>query len=309
MSNKRILIFGHDGQLAWELQRTFAPLGHVVSLSSKQADFSSPEKLRAIVREQRPDIILNASAYTAVDKAESEPELASTINGTAPGILADEARRAKAIFVHYSTDYVFDGSKMSAYTEFDKPHPISTYGWTKLAGDEAVQSAGGEHLVLRTSWVYSTRGSNFLLTMLRMAAEGRALQVVNDQFGAPTSAASLARATASLLALPLAQPMNSLNGKGGVYNLCNAGATSWYDFACDIFELAHKLAGRPKPSITHVPSSAFIRPAKRPRNSQLSLNRIEQVFGLKMPHWHDALESVMRELFATSGERFHLRVA
>ena len=223
----RILLTGKNGQVGWELQRTLAPLGEVVVLDRRQLDLSDPDQIRERVREISPDLIVNAAAYTAVDRAEAEPEPAMAVNGTAPGLLAEEAKRIGAAIIHYSTDYVFDGAKTTPYTEEDAPNPLNVYGRTKLAGEQAVQAAGVPHLILRTSWVYGMRGKNFLLTILRLAREREELKIVDDQIGAPTWSRTIAEATAQILTSG-AWPVS---GASGIYHLTASGSTSWYGFA------------------------------------------------------------------------------
>src|ERR1035438_209135 len=231
MTNRKMLVFGRIGQVGWELRHKLACLGPVVGVEYPEIDFTKPDSIRNAVRAAAPAVIINAAAYTAVDKAETEPEIAMAINGTAPGVLAEEARRLGSILVHYSTDYVFDGAKQSAYLETDTPNPQNVYGKSKLAGDEAIQAVGGDYLILRTSWVYGARGSNFLLTMLRLAMERDELQIVDDQIGAPTSSECIAQATANILAQLLAPSGRGLDGRSGTYNLTSTGETSWFGFA------------------------------------------------------------------------------
>jgi dTDP-4-dehydrorhamnose reductase len=241
-------------------------------------------------------VIINAAAYTAVDKAESDPELATAINASAPGVIAEEAKRLGSLLVHYSTDYVFDGSKPGPYVETDAPNPINVYGKTKLAGDQAIQSVGGDYLILRTSWVYGARGSNFLLTMLRLAQERAELQIVDDQIGAPTSSECIAQATANLLAQLLAPAGGGLQGRSGIYNLTNSGETSWCGFARSLLTKSAGTFGFKVPNLIPITTSEFPRPAKRPVNSRLSCQRVEQTFGVIMPHWEHALSLVLDTL-------------
>jgi dTDP-4-dehydrorhamnose reductase len=248
------------------------------------------------VRAAEPTVILNAAAYTAVDKAESDPDLAMAINGTAPGVIAEEAKRLGSLLVHYSTDYVFDGTKPSPYVETDAPNPINVYGKTKLAGDQAIQSVGGEYLILRTSWVYGARGSNFLLTMLRLAQERTELQIVDDQIGAPTSSECIAQATANILAQLLAPSGGGLDGRSGTYNLTSTGETTWFGFAKALLTKSSGTFGFTVPSLIPIKTSEFPRPAKRPANSRLSCQRLEQTFGVILPHWEHALSLVLDTL-------------
>jgi dTDP-4-dehydrorhamnose reductase len=289
----RILLTGANGQVGWELRRALAPLGEVAAFDRAGLDLARLDGLIACVRSLAPQVIVNAGAYTTVDRAESEPEKASAINATAPRVLAEEAKRLGAILVHYSTDYVFDGEKAEPYSETDTPNPVSVYGRSKLEGDRAVAGSGCQHLTLRTSWVYGTRGRNFLLTMLRLAREGRSVRVVDDQFGAPTWSREVAEATATLLGKPqLAAP-----GAAGVYHLCAGGSTSWHGFARAIFD-SPELArlGIARPALEAIPTSAYPTPARRPRNSRLDCGRLERRAGVRLAPWDDALRRCMAEL-------------
>ena len=289
----RVLLTGANGQVGSELRRSLAPLGEVVAFDRAGLDLAQPDVLIARVRELAPQAIINAGAYTAVDKAESEPEEASAINATGPRVLAEEARRLGAILVHYSTDYVFDGEKASPYTEADTPNPLSVYGRSKLEGERAVIASGCRHLTLRTGWAYGTRGRNFLLTMLRFAGEGRTLRVVDDQIGAPTWCREIADATATLLARPdLAAP-----GADGLYHLSAGGFTSWFGFARAIFDSPELVRlGIARPTLEAIPASEYPTPARRPRNSRLDCRRLESRAGLRLAPWDDALRRCMVEL-------------
>lgn len=291
MKNPKILIFGHAGQVAWELRRKLACLGQVTSVGYPEVDFCKPDSIREAVRAEEPSIIVNAAAYTAVDKAEAAPELARAINATAPGVIAEEAKRLGSLLVHYSTDYVYDGSKQGPWVETDAPNPLNVYGKTKLAGDEAIQAVGVDHLILRTSWVYGARGSNFLLTMLRLAKERPELRIVDDQRGCPTTSECIAQATANILAQVLAPASDGLAGGSGVYHLTNAGETTWFGFAKAFLE---KQATCPR--LIPIPSSEYPVPARRPANSVLSCERLAGTFGVRMPGWEDALEMVLGTL-------------
>ncbi|MGD0520312.1 MAG: dTDP-4-dehydrorhamnose reductase [Terracidiphilus sp.] len=293
MTKLKVLVLGCTGQVGWELRHRLACLGAVTGVDYPEVDFSKPDSIRKTLRAAGAAVIVNAAAYTAVDKAESEPELAMAINGTAPGVIAEEARRMGSILVHYSTDYVFDGSKQGPYVETDAPHPLNVYGKTKLAGDEAIQAAGGESLILRTSWVYGARGNNFLLTMLRLAREKEELRIVDDQIGSPTSSECIAQATADILAQVLRPGGGGLQGRGGIYNLTCAGETSWFGFAQAFLS---KRAGSAAPRLIPITTSEFPRPAKRPANSRLSCQRVEETFGVLMPDWEDALALVLETL-------------
>ena len=288
----RILVTGANGQVGWELQRTLQTLGKVVAYDRGALDLNSPDSIRARVREMRPGVIVNAGAYTAVDKAESEPELAMAVNGVAPGILAEEAKRLGALLVHYSTDYVFDGTKAEPYLESDAPNPVSVYGSSKLAGEHAIEAAGGAHLIFRTSWVYGSRGKNFLLTMLRLANEREELRVVDDQIGAPTWCRTIAEATAQVLA-----KLSSAEGGAGeralhlsgTYNLTAGGNVSWCGFAKAIVETTRGHRGGAAPKVTPITSAEYPLPARRPANSVLSNQKLQSTFGIVCPPWNHAL--------------------
>jgi dTDP-4-dehydrorhamnose reductase len=295
MKNSRVLVFGRTGQLGWELRHKLACLGPIATVGSPEVDFAKPETIRDAVRAASPAAIVNAAAYTAVDKAESEPELAMAINGTAPGVLAEEAKRLGSLLVHYSTDYVYDGTKQGPWVETDAPNPLNVYGKTKLAGDEAIAAVGCDHLIFRTSWVYGARGNNFLLTMLRLSKERAELRVVDDQTGAPTSSECIAQATADVLAQVLGPAGGGLQGRSGIYNMACSGATTWFGFAKALIERSVSLgAGTPK--LIPIPTSEFPRPATRPANSRLSGLRLEEAFGVRMPDWEEALVLVLETL-------------
>ena len=288
----RILLVGKNGQVGWELQRTLATLGDVVAVDRQGMDLANPDSIRNAIRIIRPDLIVNAAAYTAVDKAESEPDLAMAINGIAPGIMAAEAKRLGAAMIHYSTDYVFDGTKTSPYTEEDEPNPLNVYGKTKLAGEQAVQAVGIPHLIFRTSWVYGLRGNNFLRTVLRLAKERSELKIVDDQIGAPTWSRMIAEATGQILA----QCKLDLREVGGVYNLTATGRTSWYGFAKAILELmslqgAHSslITHHPLPKLIPIATDEYPLPALRPSYSVLSPDKLNQIFGVTLPAWDSSL--------------------
>ncbi|MDD5329858.1 MAG: dTDP-4-dehydrorhamnose reductase [Sulfuricella sp.] len=283
----KILLIGKNGQVGWELQRTLATLGEVVAVGRQGMDLTDSDSIRHAIRSAGPDLIVNAAAHTAVDKAESEPDLAMAINGVAPGIMAEEAGRLGAAMVHYSTDYVFDGARTTPYTEEDAPNPLSVYGKTKLAGERAVQAAGIPHLIFRTSWVYGLRGRNFLLTVLRLAKERDELKIVDDQFGAPTWSRMIAEATAQILA-----QRKDLNEVGGLYHLTAAGQTSWHGFTRAILDHAAK----PSPRLVAIPTADYPLPAPRPRNSALDNTKMRQAFGLALPAWDAALALCSQEL-------------
>jgi dTDP-4-dehydrorhamnose reductase len=275
----RVLLTGRNGQIGWELAGALAPLGEILALDRAALDLSDAAALRRAVQENQPDVLVNAAAYTAVDRAESEPEIASRINGAAPAVLAEEARRCGALLVHYSTDYVFDGEKRAPYTEEDPPHPANAYGRSKLEGERAIQASGCRHVILRTSWVYSSRGQNFLRTILRLARERNELRVVDDQVGAPTSAIAIARATVAILRHP---------GAEGLFHMSAAGSTSWHGFAAAILE-HERLATR----LVAIRSEDYPSAAQRPRNSLLDNARLRKALGLSLPDWRDELREVL----------------
>ncbi|MFH1817381.1 MAG: dTDP-4-dehydrorhamnose reductase [Pseudomonadota bacterium] len=283
----RILLTGARGQVGWELRRTLSCLGEVVALDSRSMNLADADAnaVHQTVREMAPNIIVNPAAYTAVDKAESEPELAHTVNAVAPGVLAEEAARLGALLVHYSTDYVFNGSGSTPWKEDDACDPLNVYGATKLAGERAIQAAGCRHLIFRTSWVYGARGSNFLLTMRRLMRERPELKIVADQIGAPTWCRDLAEATAQVLG-QIASPMSAANQAEpwGIYHVTNAGETSWHGFAEAI--QAHDGADV---RLLPIPSSDYPTPAKRPLNSRLNNDKLERTFGLRLQDWRAAL--------------------
>ncbi|MBZ0096880.1 MAG: dTDP-4-dehydrorhamnose reductase [Sulfuricella sp.] len=287
----KILLTGKNGQVGWELQRTLATLGEVVAFDREGMDLANPDSILIAIRAVRPDLIVNAAAYTAVDKAESEHELAMAINGIAPGIMAEEAKRLGAAMIHYSTDYVFDGTKTSPYTEEDTPNPLSVYGKTKLAGEQAIQAAGISHLIFRTSWVYGARGRNFLLTILRLAKERDELRIVVDQIGAPTWSRMIAEATAQILAQaysPMSHHPLLIAEVSGIYNLTAAGRTSWFGFTQAILENAQMGT-----QVIPIPTSDYPLPAPRPLFSLLSSDKLSKTFGMKLPPWEDALALCM----------------
>jgi len=290
---QKILIFGRIGQVGWELRHKLACLGDISSVEYPEVDFTKPETLQAVVRTVKPQVIVNAAAYTAVDKAETERDLAMAINATGPAVLAEEALKLGSLLVHYSTDYVFNGSGDRPWTETDTPAPLNVYGETKLAGDLAIQVSGCNHLIFRTSWVYGARGSNFLLTMLKLGQERKELSIVADQIGAPTTSESIAQATACVLAQVLSPGAGRKEGSSGVYNLTNGGEASWYDFAKAIFEQTHAKTGAAIPELKPIATSDFPRPAVRPFNSRLNGQKLEDVFGVRLPHWEHALELVL----------------
>jgi len=293
----KILLLGQGGQVGWELQRALAPLGEVVGLdhdsTELHGDFSRPEALAATVAAVKPDLIVNAAAHTAVDKAESELELARAINATAPGVLARCAAETGAWLVHYSTDYVFDGSGETARDETAATGPLSVYGQTKLEGEELIRASGCRHLILRTSWVYAARGGNFARTMLRLAAERERLTVIDDQIGAPTGADLLADLTAQMVRTATSSDLDL----SGVYHAVASGETSWHGYASFVIERAREKGRELKvQTIDPVPTSAFPTPAQRPHNSRLSTHKLQQVFGLRLPPWQQGVERMLTEI-------------
>ena len=293
----KILLFGKGGQVGWELQRSLAPLGDVVTLDHDSTDhcgnFSNPAGLLDTVRDVKPDIIVNAAAHTAVDKAESEPDLVRALNATAPGLLAQEAQRLGAWLVHYSTDYVFDGSGSRAWTETDTPAPLSVYGQTKFEGEQLIQAACQQHLIFRTSWVYAARGGNFAKTMLRLAQERDRLTVIDDQIGAPTGAELLADVTAHALLQAMRRPEDA-----GLYHLAASGETSWWGYARHVLAQAQRLQPdlQLKASeVLAVPSSAFATAARRPHNSRLDTRKLQTTFDLHLPAWQEGVDRMLAE--------------
>jgi dTDP-4-dehydrorhamnose reductase len=291
MKNPKVLIFGRVGQVGWELRHKLACLGQVSSVDFPEIDFSKPETIREAIRAAEPTVIVNAAAYTAVDKAEATPEPAWALNATGPAVIAEEAKRLGALMVHYSTDYVYDGSKEGPWVETDAPGPLNVYGQTKLAGDEAIAAAGCEYLILRTSWVYGARGANFLLTMLRLAKERPELRIVDDQTGSPTTSECIAQATADILAQLLSPSGDGMAGRSGVYHLTNSGATTWFGFAK---EFLSRLPACPR--LTPIKTSEYPVPAKRPVNSALCCEKLAEAFGVRMPSWELALDLVLETL-------------
>ena len=296
----KILLLGKYGQVGWELQRSLAPLGELIALDRHSTDLcgdlSNLAGLADTVRAIRPDVIVNAAAHTAVDRAESELVLANTLNALAPGVLAQEAAQLGALLVHYSTDYVFDGSGERPWQESDTPAPLSVYGHTKLAGEQRVQAAGVRHLIFRTSWVYGARGGNFAKTMLRLAQERERLTVINDQFGAPTGADLLADVTAHAIRQVLARPQDC-----GLYHLAAAGETTWHAYAQHVLaqaRLAQPTLSIKATEVAPVPTSAFPTPARRPLNSRLATQHLQSTFGLTLPPWQQGVNRMLAEVLA-----------
>jgi len=294
----KILLFGKNGQLGWELNRSLQPLGETIALGREEADFSNPESLRDIVRNVKPEVIVNAVAYTAVDKAEDDEDLAAIINSVAPGILAEEALRIDALLIHYSTDYVFDGTKKGPYIETDEPNPVNAYGRTKLAGEQALQSSGCNYLILRTSWVYASRAHNFLLTILKLAKERDELSIVADQIGSPTSARLIADITILCLHQAIKEKRSGIFSSG-LYHLTSSGYTSWHGFSQEIVSTANISldANLKVKNIKEIPTVDYPTPAKRPMNSCLSTNGVEKKFNIHLPDWRDLLRLCMEEVY------------
>jgi len=292
----KILLLGKNGQVGWELQRSLAPLGELVALGSASSggDFTDLDSIAEMVRAVAPDVIVNAAAHTAVDKAESEHELARTINALAPAVLAREAKRLNAWLIHYSTDYVFDGSGDKPWVETDPTGPLSVYGATKLEGEQLIRQSGCKHLIFRTSWVYGARGGNFAKTMLRLGRERDSLKVIDDQTGAPTGADLLADVTAHAIRTVRQHPEIS-----GLYHLVASGETSWHGYASFVLDFARR-AGVPlkaaHDAIQPVPTSAFPTPAKRPHNSRLNTEKLQNTFDLHLPHWQAGVERMLTEI-------------
>jgi dTDP-4-dehydrorhamnose reductase len=292
----RVLITGAGGQVGRELQRSFAGIAEVIACDRSALDLAAPDQIRQKVRDAAPDIILNAGAYTAVDRAETEKELAFAINARAPVILAEEAIRASALLVHYSTDYVFNGTKTGPWIETDQTGPLNVYGASKLAGEEAIRAVGGRYLIFRTSWVYGPEGKNFVLTMLRLGRERESLNVVDDQVGAPTSSIELAAATCTIASGILTDQFSASPECSGIYNMTCSGAVSWCGFARAIFERAPQLLCGKSPKVNPIPSSEFPTPAKRPMNSVLSNEKLYKQFGVRLAPWESALDDVLTRI-------------
>ncbi|AOB33106.1 dTDP-4-dehydrorhamnose reductase [Bordetella sp. H567] len=295
----KILLLGKNGQVGWELQRSLAPLGELVALDRRghgelSGDLANGPAIMATVKRVKPDVIVNAAAYTAVDKAESEPEVARGINADGPGVLARAAAEYGALLVHYSTDYVFDGSGDQPWKEGDKTHPLSVYGRTKLDGEQQVHAAGCPHLIFRTSWVYAARGGNFAKTMLRLARERETLSVIDDQIGAPTGAELIADVTAHAIVHARMAPALS-----GTYHLVAAGETSWYAYARFVLEKAREAGVElktPLQAVAPIPSSAYKVAAQRPLNSRLDTTLLQQSFGLSLPGWEAGVDRMLTEI-------------
>lgn len=286
----RILLTGKNGQLGWELNHLLLPLGHVFALERNEMDLSKPETLGRVIQEIKPHIIINAAAFTAVDKAESEPELAMTVNGIAPKIMAQEAKKIGAGMIHYSTDYVFDGKATAPYNEEDPTRPLSIYGKSKLAGEKGVSQANIPHIIFRTSWIYSLRGSNFLLTMQKLAQTRKQIKVVNDQTGAPTWSRAIAIGTTQVLGKLLNTGTTTVFPNSGTFHMSCGGETNWFTFAERVLELSG-LSNNTE--LVPIPTDEYPTPAIRPQYSLLSNKKLKQVFNYEMPHWQDALRDCL----------------
>jgi len=297
LNSPRFLITGANGQLGFELQRALAPFGEFIALDRAGCDLSNPDSIRAAVRAAKPDVIFNAGAYTAVDKAESEPDQAHAINAVAPGVIGEEAAKIGALVIHYSTDYVFDGSKAEAYLETDTPSPLSVYGKTKLIGEQALTGSGAKYLIFRTSWVFGLHGKNFIKTILRLASERSELKIVADQFGAPTGAAFLADVSAHIAARYMRDGVQDF--PFGLYHLAARGSTSWCEFARHVVAKAADanwdLQATPD-RILPITTPEYPTPAARPANSCLNTSKFREAFGLQLPDWHTGVDQVLTGL-------------
>jgi dTDP-4-dehydrorhamnose reductase len=293
-----IALIGRNGQIAWDLQGLLPRLGQVFVLGRPEMDLSNPGSLRRALRQLKPSVIVNAAAYTAVDQAEAEPELAMTVNAEAPRVMAEEAKHLGATFITYSTDYVFDGTKTSPYTELDVVNPLGVYGASKLAGDRAVEAVGGNYLIFRTSWVYASRGKNFLRTIMKLAAEREELPVVDDQIGAPTASQDIARSTVEILGQILESGPQAWGPRRGLYNMTAQGSTSWFHFAAALVqEMRDRGMGESGlAKVTPIPTVQYPTPAMRPKNSCLANEKIRDAFGVTLPEWKTSLLAVMEQI-------------
>jgi len=294
----KILLLGKNGQVGWELQRSLQPIGDIIALNANSpeycGDLTNLAGLADTIQKVQPDVIVNSAAYTAVDKAQAEPELAKSVNALAPGVLAKEAFNINALLIHYSTDYVFDGKGQEPWTETDIAAPLNVYGETKLLGEQLIQNSGCQHIILRTSWVYGTRGKNFIKTMMQLAKERDSLSVIDDQSGAPTGADLIADITAHII--PMAKSRAELSG---LYHLVSAGETSWYRYACFVLDFVQKSGVSLKvavDSIKAVPTDAFPTPAKRPYNSRLNTEKVQKTFSLNLPIWQTGVQRALTEI-------------
>ena len=293
----KILLTGKNGQLGFELQRALAPLGQIVAVGSQECNLAQPDAIRALVREVQPDLIINPAAYTAVDKAESEPELAQAVNAQAPAILGEEAQRRNAWIIHFSTDYVFDGSSSRPYIEDDPTGPLGVYGRSKRDGELALQHVCAQHLIFRTSWVVGAHGNNFTKTMLRLGAERDSLSIVADQFGAPTSAALLADVAAQIVGRAQREEVSTL--PFGLYHLTASGVTTWHGLASFVLDIARKQGLQLKvdpEKILAITTAEYPLPAKRPANSQLNTELFRKTFGLELPPWQEGMHHILQQI-------------
>ncbi len=294
----KFLVTGSNGQVGFELRRSLAPLGEVIALDRAACDLTQPDKLRQVVREHRPDVIVNPAAYTAVDKAESDVDIAFAVNSTAVGVLAEEARALGSLLVHYSTDYVFDGSKAAPYVETDAVNPQSVYGKSKLAGEQAIAASGAAALVLRTCWVAGAHGGNFAKTILKLGRERESLRVIADQFGAPTTAALIADVTAQVIARSwLAADRSAF--PGGIYHLAAGGETTWHGYATEVlrYAAAHGVELKANPeAIAAIPATDYPLPAPRPANSRLDTSKLCETFGIHLPDWRQGINFLLDQI-------------
>jgi len=293
----RILIIGADGQIGWELCRALGDTHDVLATTRSQIDMTDFDSIRGAIRQYQPQLVINAAGYTAVDRAEQEPQLAMTVNGEAVGVIGEECRKLSAAVIHYSTDYVFDGTSSTVYLPTSPANPISAYGLSKLAGEKALRASGANHLILRTCWVYGGRGNNFLITMLRLGRERPELRIVNDQTGSPTWSRDIAHATADIIDRSIRPDSAEVRfpGGSGIHHLAASGQTTWFDFAGRIFELA---GFTPLPRLIPITAAQYAAPAKRPAFSVLDCSSAAQTFGIRLPNWQDSLRTVMAELQA-----------
>ncbi len=299
MSERTILVTGANGQVGYELARTMQGLGRVVPMGRSALDLANLDGVRTTVRDVKPAMVINAAAYTAVDQAERDKDAAFRLNAAAPAALAEECAKLNALFVHYSTDYVFDGEKQGPYEESDAPNPLNVYGASKLAGEQAIVAVGGAHLIFRTSWVYGIRGKNFVQTMLRLGAERDELRVVADQIGAPTWSNTIAASTAHILASGVnASETDYWHDRSGIYHLTASGRASWFDLARAIFDIAQVARA---PRIIPIEAKEYPTPARRPQNSQLSNEALLRRFGIRQPHWRAALELCLADREVQAG--------
>ena len=292
MESPKILLIGKTGQVGWELHRSLAPMARVSAVDYPEIDLTDATAARQLVLDNKPNVVVNAAAYTAVDKAESDTQTTQLINGVAPAVLAEAAKQVGALMIHYSTDYVFDGTKHTPYVESDPPNPLGAYGRTKLEGDEAVRAAGGDHLIFRLCWVYAARGQNFLLTIRRLARERETLRVVNDQFGCPTWSRLIAEATALALRHVLAAPVAGVFN--GTYHLAASGSANWHAFAARIVEFMPQAERRCR-EVVAITTAEYPTPAKRPAYSVLDCGKLKKTFGIQLPDWEDALRLLMEK--------------